>query len=230
MAPSVLPHFKQSSRARGNRTHGDAATRLRQAILDGLFQPNERLIEEDLAEQFKTKRPAIRAALALLEQERLIVHERNKGARVRLVTPEEADEILECRAVLEALAARKAARRIDESGVARLRAIIAEMERHESAPNLRAYSECNGRFHQAISEVANHPTSARLLVLLKSQSVRYQYRSVLNPGRPTKSLREHKAIFQALSRHDPDAAEAAMRSHIDNVRDAVRDGAANLLP
>ena len=53
----------------------------------------------------------MRTALARLEQEGLVEHERHRGARVRLVDEREAVEILEARAVLEGLAARQAATR-----------------------------------------------------------------------------------------------------------------------
>src|SRR5665213_374027 len=219
MAP-ILPHS----------TDRDPAAQLRQAIVDGVFQPNERLVEEDLAVRFGTKRPVIRAALALLEGERLIVHERNRGARVRFVTVEEAAEILECRAALEGLVARKAAENIDAAGIDRLGEIVTSMKHYAGAGDIRGYSECNGRFHAMLLEIARHAASERLLVSLKAQSVRHQYRSALSPGRPAKALREHQAILAALVEHDAAAAERAMRKHILNVSQALRDSTAMLLP
>jgi DNA-binding GntR family transcriptional regulator len=229
MAPA-FPAKRRSPARSSPQTFREATDRLRDAIVSGRFTPNERLVEEQLASEFGTKRPAIRAALALLEQERLVVHERNRGARVRAITAAEAAEILEARATLEGLVARKAAENVDAAGIAKLNAIVAEMEKHERAGNLRGYSQCNGRFHQAISDIARHETSVHLLALLKSQSVRHQYRSVLNPGRPTKSLREHKAILRAIARHDARAAEDAMRAHIEQVRKAVQESDSALLP
>src|SRR5579875_170225 len=117
----------------------DATAKLRAAIVGGVFGPNERLVEEHLAEKFRTTRPAIRTALALLEQERLVVHERNRGARVRAVTPEEAEEILEARAALEALVARKAVENVDRAGIARLTAIVREMQEHQRNGNLAPF-------------------------------------------------------------------------------------------
>src|SRR5262249_61685517 len=81
-----------------------AEDRLREAIVTGRLQPNERLIESDLARSLGVSRTLIRTALARLEQEGLVEHERHRGARVRLVEHTEAVEILEARAVLEGLA------------------------------------------------------------------------------------------------------------------------------
>ena len=87
----------------------DAAARLREWITGGRFMPNERLIETDLAEALGVNRANVRMALAMLEQEGLVVRERNRGARVRLVSDAEAIEIAEARQSLEALVARQAA-------------------------------------------------------------------------------------------------------------------------
>src|SRR5690242_21304389 len=101
--------------------------RLRHAIVTGRFQPSERLIEADVARELGVGRSAVRTALARLEHEGLIEHERHRGARVRLIDEREAVEILETRAVLEGLAARHAARRASDADIADLRRILARM-------------------------------------------------------------------------------------------------------
>ena len=57
---------------------------------------------------------------------------------------------------------------------------------------------------------------------LKSQSLRFQYHTMLRPGRPQRSLSEHEAIFAAIAAHDADAAEAAMREHLEEVVETLR--------
>ena len=87
----------------------DPYEQLRDAIVSGRLQPNERLVEADLTDSLGAGRSAVRTALARLAQEGLIEHTRNRGARVRMIGEVEAVEILEARTVLEALAARRAA-------------------------------------------------------------------------------------------------------------------------
>src|SRR3954462_5518414 len=88
---------------------------LHAAIVAGALSPGERLIEEELAERLGYSRGAVRGAILRLGHEGLVVRERNRGARVRRFTLEEAVEILEARAALESLAAGYAAlRRSDE--------------------------------------------------------------------------------------------------------------------
>jgi len=82
---------------------------LREAIVDGRFQPNERLVEADLERAFGAGRTAIRAALVRLDQEGLVERQPNRGARVRLVSDREALEIEEVRVALEQMLAKHAA-------------------------------------------------------------------------------------------------------------------------
>jgi DNA-binding GntR family transcriptional regulator len=195
---------------------------IREAIVTGRFQPNQRLVEAELTRAFGVGRSAVRTALARLEQEGLIEHERHRGARVRLVEQGEAVEILETRAVLEGLTARHASLRATEDDVDGLRGILAEMRRLLDADDLLAASDRNVVLHRRIAEIAGHATAARLISTLKSQLVRFQYRTILLPGRSERSFAEHVAIVDAVARHDPDQAEAAMRTHLEHVADALR--------
>jgi len=196
--------------------------RLRAAILSGSLEPNERLVEADLVRSLEASRGAVRGAIARLDHEGLVVHERNRGAKVRRVSLEEAVEILEARAALEGIGAREAARRADPDAIARLRAVLARMRTRLADGDLLATSELNGELHARILRIAHHATVERLVESLSSQLVRYQYRTILIPGRAGASLAEHAAILDALEMRDGDAAEAAMRAHLDRVTDALR--------
>jgi DNA-binding GntR family transcriptional regulator len=196
---------------------------LREAIVSGELLPSERLVEEDLSRRLGVGRAAVRMALVRLEHDGLVQRERNRGARVRRVSETEAVEILEVRAALESLAARHAAQRATPADVRELRALLREMRADRERGDLLAVSETNARLHRRIVEISGHATAARLSGMLISQIVRFQYRTVLLPGRPERSHREHTAIVDAIAAGDGDAAEKAMRRHLDHVARALRD-------
>jgi DNA-binding GntR family transcriptional regulator len=200
----------------------DCYLRLREAITREEFLPNERLIEMDLVQSLGAGRAAIRTALARLEHEGLVERERYRGARVRLISQAEAIEILEARAALESLAARYAAVKATLAESYALFGLLAEQRHCIDAGDLVASSDVNARLHRMLLSIANHATATRLLDLLKPQQVRFQYRTILVPGRPEHSHQEHCAIVEAVARHDPDAAEAAMRHHLSQVAEALR--------
>ena len=200
----------------------DPYHRLRQAIVSGQLHPNERLTETSLAERLRSGRTAVRAALVRLDQEGLVMLERNRGARVRHVSDREALEIEEVRAVLEGLLARRAATQVSAADLRELHRMIEEMRERVEQGDSIGYSELNSAFHELIWSAADHPTSARIVRSLKSQAIRFQFQTALRPGRAQRSLSEHEAIFAALKAHDADAAETAMREHLAEVLDTLR--------
>src|SRR3954468_20902051 len=116
---------------------------LHAAIVAGALSPGERLIEEELAERLGYSRGAVREAILRLGHEGLVVRERNRGARVRRFTLEEAVEILEARAALESLAAGYAALRRTDAEARDLQKLVKEMERLHRRGELLAMSERN---------------------------------------------------------------------------------------
>src|SRR5438309_7944179 len=114
---------------------------LRDAIVSGRFQPNERLVEADLAGLLGAGRTSIRAALVRLDQEGLVTREPNRGARVRLVSDKEALEIEEVRVILEQLIARHAAPRVTAADLRSLRRSSVRMRERSAPRDPMAYSE-----------------------------------------------------------------------------------------
>jgi DNA-binding GntR family transcriptional regulator len=194
---------------------------LRAEIDAGRLLPNQRLVEADLTRALGVGRSAVRTALARLEQEGLVELERHRGARVRLVHQREAVEILETRAVLEGLTARHAAQRATERDIADLRAILAEMRRLLDSGDQLGASNRNADLHRRLLEIADHGTAARLISTLRSQLVRFQYRTILLPGRSERSFTEHTAIVDAIAAGDAPRAETAMRTHLSHVAAAL---------
>lgn len=201
---------------------GSPADALRAAIVQGRLLPNERLVEADLTRRLGVGRSAVRSALARLEHEGLVELEPHRGARVRFVSVAEAVEILEARAALEGLAVREAAARATDHDVSDLRAILGEMRRRLDGGDLLAASDVNATLHRRLLEIGGHATANRLIDTLRSQLVRFTYRTILLAGRSERSFSEHAAIVDAVAAHDGRAAEAAMRTHLSHVADALR--------
>jgi DNA-binding GntR family transcriptional regulator len=200
----------------------DPYDQLRREIVTGRLQPNERLVEADLMRAYDATRSSVREALLRLAHEGLVEHERNRGAKVRLVEEHEAVEILEARAVLEGLVARKAAEKATADDVEELRGLVEQMRDLHAAGDLISMSEFNVHIHAAILRIADHRTAERLVSALNSQVVRFQYRTILLPGRPDRSLDEHAAIVEAIAAGDGDLAEATMRTHLSHVAEELR--------
>ena len=168
-----------------------------------------------------SSRGAVREAILRLGHDGLVVRERNRGARVRRFTLGEAVEILEARAALESLAAGYAALRRTRERGARAEALVDEMERLHHAGELLAASERNAVMHRRILEISGHRVAQDICARLNSQMVRFQFRTVLAPGRAQKSLAEHQRIVEAIAAGDRTAPSGAMREHLTNVAAAL---------
>ena len=183
----------------------------------GRLLPGERLVEADLVAALGVSRASVRAALTRLAHEGLVEKQPNRGARVRLIGEVEAIEITEARSVVEALASRYAALRATDEELSELAAHLRLLERLYADEDLLTYSDENSRLHALILGASHHTTAQRLAASLQGQTVRFQYRTILLPGRAQQSLREHQAIVDSIVRHNFEAAEDAMRTHLWNL-------------
>jgi DNA-binding GntR family transcriptional regulator len=204
----------------------DVYAALHAAIIAGDLSPGERLVEEELAERLGQSRGAVRGAILRLGHEGLVVRERNRGARVRRFTLDEAIEVLEARAALESLAAGYTALRRTEDEARELQSLVEDMQRLHREGELLAISERNAVLHRRILEISGHRVARDVCARLQSQIVRFQFRTVLAPGRPQRSIAEHERIVSAIASADRAAAEQAMREHLTEVASTLVDVAA----
>jgi DNA-binding GntR family transcriptional regulator len=205
--------------------HGrDAAEdRLRAAITRGDMPPGHRMVEADLAEVLGVTRNTVRSAIDALIAEGLVERIPNRGARVRTVSVAEAIEIVECRMVLEGLLAAKAAERITDAEIDRLRTQTDAMQRAVADGDLLEYSALVAQLHALIRDAARQSTAGRLIERLQAQIVRHQFQLSLRPGRARLSLTELHRVVEAIAARDPRSAEAAARGHLQSVVAALAE-------
>ena len=183
---------------------------LQHAILEGLLKPGERLRAEALAQRFGTSRTPIREALLQLEAQGLVEVEPNRGAVVRAFDRDDLLDLYGVRALLEPAAAARAATRIGEADIARLRQLC-EAAEHASVDDQIAYNE---DFHRIIVEAAASP---RLTVAMRAASgIPRAFRSVFwrSDEQRAESLLCHRRLVSAFRARDAQLAEAVMRMHI----------------
>ncbi|MFE7115264.1 GntR family transcriptional regulator [Streptomyces sp. NPDC057654] len=213
---------KEAHPGSGEQAKQYALERLRKAITQGEMAPAQRLMENELAEQYGVTRASMRAALLEITSEGLVERIRNRGSRVRVVTVEEAVEITECRMALEGLCAAKAAEVATDAQLDELTGAGEAMAKAVADGDPVTYSELNHDLHALIRNISGQRTAVALLERLNAQLVRHRFQLALRPGRPQQSLSEHLAVIEAIRARDPQAAEAAVRAHLSSVLDALR--------
>ena len=206
----------------GEAARAHAYGALRATILSGDFAPGQRLIEDELAGTLGVTRQSLRAALIDLTAEDLVERIPNRGARVRVISCDEAVAITECRMALEVLCAAKAAQVITDAEAAQLRALAGDLEHAAAGTDPLKYCELNRKLHRQVAAISGQRVAAGLLERLQGQLVRHQFALALRPGRPEVSLGEHLAIVRAVAQRRPRDAERAVQVHLDSVVMALR--------
>ena len=194
---------------------------LRGAITSGALRPGAPIRQDALAARLGVSRTPLRAAIARLAQEGLVVNLPYRGASVRRFTVAEIDGLYEVRAALEALAARKAAARMSADGLATIAALLDEGQAALAAGDVEAYGQADARFHRALAEVAGNPTLTETLDGLRRRIHLFRDLANRQPGLRERTARERELILDALARRDGDGAAALLEQHIDHIRRTV---------
>lgn len=207
----------------------DVYESLKRAIVDGEYLPAESLTEQDLAHQYGVSRNTVKKVLLMLEKENLVVVERNKSAKVRSFSAEDVEQYLEVREVIEGLVIRLAVPHITAEQIGKMEEIFEAMAAHAKANEFVAYSRCNHMFHSMIYDACPNVRAVEMARNLKDQLKKYNFKTILVPGRQTQSIEEHKAILDTIRQGDVELAEILMCRHIASVRTTFRENYALLL-
>jgi DNA-binding GntR family transcriptional regulator len=196
---------------------------LRRSIISGRFQPGERLLEDQLAQELDVSRNPVREALQALALDGFVELEPRRGARVATVSPKRAEELFEVRESLEGLVARLAATRRTEAQLAELETIVATGSAAAGDGRMEELPDLNTQFHQSLSAAAHNDLLAEQLHRMRYLiEWVYSWRVRERSGR---SWAEHADIVGAIAARDERAAFARACAHIANARAAYFDGA-----
>jgi DNA-binding GntR family transcriptional regulator len=194
--------------------------RMLQWILEGELPPGSRIIETQVARRLGTSQAPVREALRDLATLGLVEMHPYRGARVREPETDELVEAMELRGELEAIAARSAARHIDEETLERMRGLLAEMRASADAGDAHAQAIQNSAFHTCVIEASRNRTLLRLWAMLEPFA--RSYLTATAPGADLRWLADrHAAIVDALASGDADLAADAMRVHAREAEDQV---------
>jgi DNA-binding GntR family transcriptional regulator len=193
---------------------------LKREILTDAFRPGQPLAENELAEKFGASRTPIREALLRLQADDLVRIEPRRGAFVQQLTVTDFLEINELRSVLEAYAARVAARRIAPETVQSLLLSLDYIGINEpTEDDFQNLEELDSLVHNAIGEAAGNSRMSLLIRGLDEMMLVMRVGDIrTRHGETHQSLRQ---ILLALLNRDEVAAESLMRSHIADFRAAI---------
>lgn len=188
--------------------------KIREEIINGRFEPGEKLVEIKLADELGVSRTPVREALKQLELDGLVDNIPNRGVIVKGISAGDITDILAIRLSIERLVGKWACERITEEEVKNLCEIYDLMEFYTMKKDSDKIFELNTKFHEILYSSAKSRYLESILndfqLFIKSA----RSRSLKEPGRLEIALSEHKKILDSIKSRDIEATENALVYHI----------------
>ena len=195
-----------------------AVERLRDAILDFQFRPGERLVERTLCERLGVSRTVVREALRHLESEGLVDVIPQQGPAVARLDADQAVQVYEIRALLEAEAARAAAERATPANVAGLRSANDAIQAAFATGHGRDILKATTDFYELLFRIADKPVAWQVVQGLNARINQLRAMTVAQPRRATDAGGEMLRIIDAVAAGDADRAARASFDHVERVK------------
>ncbi len=212
------------TRLKRERTVDAVYHALKDAILNAVLRPGERLDAADLAAKLDVSLTPVRQAVHLLAAEGLVEVRPRSGTFVAGVSPSDVRETFDVRCALECLAAELAVDRITREQLRRMRELLKRMARPvRSRADQREHESCNSEFHLLLIEAGGNRRLRELYESLHAhiQIARIHAADEQWPVRLAQEAREHRAILSALEARDLPRLIEALRRHISRARDSL---------
>src|SRR5579862_8767132 len=194
---------------------------LRDAIISAELAPGQRLSENELADRLAVSRTPVREALIRLRDERFVQIVPQLGTFVTRISEAAVADAQFIRESLECAAVRLAAARVDEGDIAALRGLVRRQAEVCEHGDHERFAVLDDEFHAALCELAGHSVAWEVAQRVKGHLNRVRRLSLPQPRYLEEMVSEHGQVLEALARHDPDGAEAALRHHLRMVLSAL---------
>ena len=200
---------------------------LRRMAADFAFKPDERINESMLATRLGASRTPLREALNRLVAEGFLTFQTGRGFFCRPLNPQHILDLYEARVAIESEALRLACARASDGAIADMTEMLERMAPDYTAgADIQSLLRMDEDFHLALAGLAGNAELARQLENLNAR-IRYirlidlaRMQAVQGDG---PGLGAHQAIVSALVRRDAEAADKALRDHIEKRREQATE-------
>ncbi len=195
---------------------------LRKALFQGVFKPNQKITESEIAEALGVSRTPVREALNLFRSQGILRQNRGGSYVFTLPTLKQIEDIFEIRRVLEPLAAKKVIGNCTETDIDRLEAIVSKEDAALDAKDSSRFFQLNMEFRTTLFNLCGNE---RLAIIINNFMDYIYFIGMLTLRK--KSIREvviqiHTKIILALKKKDETALVEVINEHLDLAIDAIR--------
>lgn len=198
---------------------------LKQAIIEKVILPQERIVETVYAEKFQISRTPVREALRMLEMDYLVEYIPSKGIVVRsLLSKEEIIEIFEIRKALEVAALKNMMNRIIDDELAQLSSLLSKGEVAYYEKDSVEFSKMANLFNAKLLGLSRMPKLITLLDQLNVYLAMVRHKNVTTAERQAEVLKEHRGILEAIKSKDAGRLEKVTILHLENSKKTYLKG------
>ena len=194
--------------------------RLEAEILSGKYQRGEVVTELQLCAELGVSRTPVREALRRLSQEHLI-EESPRGTVVLGVVRKDFEDMCAIRLRIEGLAVRGFIDNLSEDSLRQLREAVEFQEFYLNKSDPDHIKAMDSRFHELIYQNCGSAILCDTLSPLHKKVQKFRRLSIEQAGRAETSVKEHRAIYEAIAAKDADLAERLMNEHIGNAMQTI---------
>lgn len=190
------------------------AAAFRERIIKGIYRPDQRLVESEIAKSDKVSRNSVREAFRLLTHEGLLVYEFNRGFLVRKLTADDVADLYKVRRIVECSALRRLDGRPKQADD--MIAAVAAGDRATKDEDWRGLGTANMMFHQAVAAIAESPRIDELMRNILAE-LRLVFHAMADPRRFHEPyLERNKEILAAIEAGDGPRAERLMFKYLED--------------
>ncbi|MCS7462374.1 FadR family transcriptional regulator [Paenibacillus doosanensis] len=216
------------------------ADQIKEQIVSGALQPGQKLPSaKELSERFQVGRSTVREALSALKAMGLVEIHQGEGSYVRSIEAQDVDlpvfdsllmsretvmELIEARKALEISNAALAAEKRNDQDIAKFEAVLSKME--DFLGNEEEGERSDMMFHLTLAQATHNSIMERMIDSISTQmqaAIRETRRLQMYSSKTVSRqlLKEHRAIYEAILKGDPAAAQDAMRHHLFHVEQVL---------
>ena len=194
---------------------------LREALVDGVIKPGERIVERTYAEKFNVSRTPIREVLRKLEMEGFVEYIPRRGIVAKGLNASEIEEIYAIRISLERLAIRTAVSKISAAQLNKVKKVHERTVAANESNDVDTVVTQMRKFDDLLFEAANMPKLQKMIAGLQESLRSYRKINLSGGNRRGLAIEEHGEILKAVINRNADLAEQLVIAHIERARNSL---------
>lgn len=199
---------------------------IREAIINGVFAPGERLMEIQMADEMGVSRTPVREAIRKLEMEGFVVMIPRRGTYVSDISIKDINDVYEIRTSLDMLAAGLAAERISDEELEELQRLLIQVGRAIEDNDMNKVLEADIAFHDVLYKASRNERLRNIINNLREQITVIRGVSMRYPGRLKDTQEEHRALVECIAARDVEKSQEMARIHLENAEKTLMEAMA----